>query len=50
MPAFLILFFLILVNAIFVMCEMALVSAKKNRLEGKAARGDKRSKIALELK
>lgn len=45
-----ILFFLILLNALLVMSEMALVSAKKSRLEAPAARGDKRSKIALELK
>lgn len=32
------------------MCEMALVSAKKNRLEAGATKGDKSSKIALELK
>jgi putative hemolysin len=47
---FIILFFLILLNALFVMSEMALVSAKKNRLEGSAAKGDIRSKTALELK
>ncbi len=47
---FIILFFLILINALFVMSEMALVSAKKNRLEGSAARGDKNSKAALALK
>jgi putative hemolysin len=45
-----ILFFLILLNAFIVMCEMALVSAKKSRLEGGTARGDRKSKIALELK
>lgn len=45
-----ILFFLILLNAFIVMCEMALVSAKKSRLEGAATRGDKNSKIALDLK
>ena len=32
------------------MCEMALVSAKKSRLEGTAAKGDKNSQIALDLK
>jgi len=47
---FIILFFLILLNALFVMSEMALVSAKKNRLEASAAKGDIRSKTALELK
>ena len=45
-----ILFFLILLNAFIVMCEMALVSAKKSRLEGSAAKGDKNSGIALKLK
>ncbi len=47
---FIILFFLILINAFFVMSEMALVSAKKNRLEGSAAKGDIRAKTAIELK
>jgi putative hemolysin len=45
-----ILFFLILLNALFVMSEMALVSAKKNRLEASAAKGDVKSKTALQLK
>ncbi|MEO7120450.1 MAG: hemolysin family protein [Ginsengibacter sp.] len=45
-----ILFFLILINALFVMSEMALVSAKKNRLEASAARGDKKSQAAVDLK
>ncbi|MEO8719480.1 MAG: hemolysin family protein [Ginsengibacter sp.] len=45
-----ILFFLILLNAFIVMCEMALVSAKKSRLESAAMKGDKNSAIALELK
>jgi putative hemolysin len=45
-----ILFFLILLNAFIVMCEMALVSAKKNRLETSAAKGDIKSKTVLELK
>ncbi|MEO6814479.1 MAG: hemolysin family protein [Ginsengibacter sp.] len=45
-----ILFFLILLNAFVVMCEMALVSAKKSRLEAGASKNDRRSKIALELK
>lgn len=50
MTDLLILFLLVLLNAVFVMCEMALVSSKKNRLETKANRGDKPAKIALELK
>ena len=45
-----ILFFLILLNAFIVMCEMALVSAKKSRLETTATKGDRKSRIALELK
>ena len=45
-----ILFFLILLNAFIVMCEMALVSAKKSRLETNAMKGDKKSQIALDLK
>ncbi|MEO9144614.1 MAG: hemolysin family protein [Ginsengibacter sp.] len=45
-----ILFFLILINAFIVMCEMALVSAKKSRLESAASKGDKKSEIALQLK
>lgn len=50
MVELIILFILILLNAFIVMCEMALVSAKKNRLEAGAARGDRNSKITLELK
>ncbi len=50
MVELIILFILILLNAFIVLCEMALVSAKKNRLEAGAAKGDKSSKIALELK
>ena len=45
-----ILLFLILLNAFVVMCEMALVSAKKSRIETSAAQGDKRSQILLRLK
>ncbi|MEO8962768.1 MAG: hemolysin family protein [Ginsengibacter sp.] len=45
-----ILFFLILLNAFIVMCEMALVSAKKSRLEAGASKNDRRSRIALYLK
>lgn len=41
---------LILLNAFIVMCEMALVSAKKSRLETTANKGDKKSLIALKLK
>jgi putative hemolysin len=45
-----ILLFLILLNAFIVMCEMALVSAKKNRLETTANKGDKKAQIVLKLK
>ena len=45
-----ILLFLILLNAFIVMCEMALVSAKKSRLETIANKGDKKAQIVLKLK
>ncbi len=45
-----ILFFLILLNAFIVMCEMALVSAKKSRLESSANKGDRKAQIVLKLK
>lgn len=41
---------LILLNGFIVMCETALISAKKSRLEGSAARGDHKAKSALQLK
>src|SRR5665213_1330479 len=41
---------LILLNAFIVLCEMALVSAKKSRLEITANKGDRKSLIALKLK
>ena len=44
-----IIFGLILLNGIFSMAEIALVSARKARLEGQAHRGDKRAKEALAL-
>lgn len=40
---------LILVNGLFSMSEIALVSARKARLEGQADRGDKKAKLALEM-
>jgi putative hemolysin len=40
---------LILLNGVFSMAEIALVSARKARLETQAHRGDKRAKEALEL-
>ncbi|MFC4262133.1 hemolysin family protein [Ferruginibacter yonginensis] len=44
-----ILILLILFNALFVMSEIALVSARKSRLEGLAAKGDEKAKAALDL-
>lgn len=40
---------LIFVNALFVMSEIALVSARKGRLESMANKGDAKAKAALEL-
>ncbi len=40
---------LILLNAIFALSEIALVSSRKIRLEQLSLQGDKRAKIALEL-
>lgn len=40
---------LILLNGLFSMAEIALVSARKARLEGKANKGDKKAKDALDL-
>jgi putative hemolysin len=45
----LILIGLILLNGIFSMAEIALVSARKARLESQASKGDKKAKEALEL-
>ncbi len=44
-----ILLLLILINGLFVMSEIALVSARKGRLEGMAAKGDLKAKKALSL-
>ena len=44
-----ILFLLFLLNGVFSMSEIALVSARKSRLEGDAQRGDLRAKAALKL-
>lgn len=40
---------LILINALFVISEIALVSARKSKLESQAERGDEKAKRALEL-
>jgi putative hemolysin len=44
-----IILFLILLNGLFSMSEIALISARKNRLETAAKKGNKSAKIALEL-
>jgi putative hemolysin len=49
MNELLILFFLILLNGFFSMAEIALVSARKARLEGQASKGDSRAAKALKL-
>ncbi|MGQ0739801.1 MAG: hemolysin family protein [Bacteroidota bacterium] len=41
--------FLVLLNGLFSMSEIALVSARKARLESQAERGDKKAKLALEM-
>src|SRR5688572_4099814 len=40
---------LILINGLFTMAEIALVSARKARLEGQAERGDLNARKALDL-
>ncbi|KVV13886.1 hemolysin family protein [Flavobacterium sp. TAB 87] len=47
--ALLIIFLLILLNGFFSMSEIALISARKSRLETSAKKGNKSAKIALEL-
>ena len=49
MPEVLILFLLILLNGLLVMSEIALVSARKGRLEGMANKGDAKARTALTL-
>jgi putative hemolysin len=49
MAALLILFCLILLNGLFVMAEIALVSARKSKLEEMASKGDVKSRAALRL-
>ncbi|HEY2721644.1 MAG TPA: hemolysin family protein [Chitinophagaceae bacterium] len=44
-----ILLFLVLLNGMFVMSEIALVSARKARLESQAERGDRKARQALDL-
>jgi len=45
----LIILFLIILNGIFAMSEIALISARKNRLETAAKKGNKSAKVALEM-
>ncbi|MFY0482089.1 hemolysin family protein [Flavobacterium sp. PLA-1-15] len=45
----LIIFFLIILNGVFSMSEIALISARKNRLENAAKKGNASAKAALEL-
>ena len=49
MQEFFIILGLILLNGLFAMAEIALVSSRKPRLESQANRGDKRAKEALDL-
>src|SRR5688572_32902264 len=49
MTEILIILGLILLNGLFSMAEIALVSARKPRLESQAAKGDAKAKEALEL-
>ncbi|MEO5647677.1 MAG: CNNM domain-containing protein, partial [Chitinophagaceae bacterium] len=45
----LILLGLILLNGVFAMAEIAVVSSRKARLEGQANKGDEKAKAALKL-
>ncbi len=45
----LIILFLILLNGVFSMSEIALISARKNRLESAAKKGNSNAKVALDL-
>ena len=45
----LIILFLIVLNGVFSMSEIALISARKNRLETAAKKGNKNAKAALDL-
>jgi len=44
-----IILFLIILNGVFSMSEIALISARKNRLESAAKKGNKNAQIALDL-
>src|ERR1043165_9454310 len=45
-----IIIFLILLNGVLAMTELAVVSSRKNRLEAKAEAGNRSARIALDLK
>ncbi len=45
----LIIFFFILINGLFSMSEIALISSRKNRLQAKANKGSKQAGVALKL-
>ena len=45
----LLILFLILLNGVFSMSEIALISARKNRLETAAKKGSRNAKVALDL-
>ena len=45
----LLLFLLILINGLLVMSEIALISARKARLESQASKGDKKARVAMKL-
>ena len=45
----LVIFLLILLNGVFSMSEIALISARKNRLESAAKKGSKNAQVALDL-
>ncbi len=49
MLSLIILFLLIVLNGLFVMAEIALVSARKSKLEDMAAKGDHQARAALKL-
>ena len=49
MNEFFIILGLVILNGLFAMAEISLISARKARLEGQANKGDKKAKAALEL-
>src|SRR6476620_11320856 len=49
MGEILLIFGLILLNGVFAVAEIALVSARKARLEAQGAKGDQKAKAALKL-